>query len=241
MPGSFYVLHLLPQFLDLGLGRHHRLGDGNVLGLGGDGVDLPVHLLDDEVQLAPRPGEVDGVHYYFISQEQFLRRRAEGDFLECAQINGGYWYGTPRGAVLEKLEQGQSVLLEIENNGAQQVIKRYPQTVSVFILPPDRMTLIQRLVDRGTEDLERLEKRIGKVPSELEAAKGYTCLVVNDQVAHATARLAQIFDGDLTVLPRERETLDRLVQEFADPQRSLALLRDYYQKSRMDFELEVRR
>ena len=189
----------------------------------------------------PRPGEVDGVHYYFITQEEFLRRRAEGDFLECAQINGGYWYGTPRGVVLEKLEQGESVLLEIENNGAQQVIKRYPQTVSVFILPPDRMTLIQRLVDRGTEDLERLEKRIGKVPSELEAAKGYTCLVVNDQVAHATARLAQIFDGDLTVLPRERETLDRLVQEFADPQRSLALLRDYYQKSRMDFELEVRR
>ena len=66
-------------------------------------------------------------------------------------------------------------------------------------------------------------------------------MCIRDSSSRATARLAQIFDGDLTVLPRERETLDRLVQEFADPQRSLALLRDYYQKSRMDFELEVRR
>ena len=86
------------------------------------------------------------------------------------------------------------------------------------------MALIQRLVDRGTEDLERLEKRIGKVPSELEGPRIY--LPGGERpVAHATARLAQIFDGDLTVLPRERETLDRLVQEFADPQRSSALLR----------------
>lgn len=181
---------------------------------------------------APRPGEVHGVHYHFITEEEFLRRRAEGDFLECAQINGGYWYGTPKSLVLGQLEQGQSVLLEIENNGAQQVIERYPETVSVFILPPDRKTLIARLVDRGTEDLERLKKRIEKVPSELQAAKGYTCLVINDQVAHAVARLSEIFDGDTRILPREEEVLDRLIREFSDPGKSAAILTDYYLKTR---------
>lgn len=180
----------------------------------------------------PRPGEIDGVHYHFITEAEFLRRRAEGDFLECAQINGGYWYGTPKSLVLNKLQEGFSVLLEIENNGAQQVIERYPQTVSVFILPPDRKTLIERLVDRGTEDLARLKKRIEKVPSELEAAKGYTCLVVNDQVAHATARLSDIFDGDTRVLPREKEVLLRLAEEFSHPEESIAFLTDYYLKTR---------
>lgn len=182
---------------------------------------------------SPRPGEVDGVHYYFITEEEFLKRRREGDFLECAQINGGYWYGTPRGVVLEKLEKGQSVLLEIENTGGMQVMEHYPQTVSVFILPPDRKTLIQRLVDRGTEDLDKLKKRIEKIPSELEAARQYRYLVVNDQVAGATARLAGIFEGKDPQIQAERQTLDNLAEEFSRMDESLAILEDYYLKTRV--------
>ncbi|MEG2858954.1 MAG: guanylate kinase [Clostridia bacterium] len=179
-----------------------------------------------------RPGEVEGVHYFFIAEEAFAQKRARGDLLECAQINGGYWYGTPKDVVLEKLQKGMSVLLEIENNGAQQVIDQYPETVSVFILPPDRASLIKRLVDRGTENLERLTERIKKVPSELQAAKGYTYLVLNDDVKRGSERLAQVFDGIYETSSADRARLDALIGEFSNIDEALFVLTDYYQKTR---------
>jgi guanylate kinase len=187
-----------------------------------------VHFSVSCATRAPRPGEVDGVHYYFITREAFLARRAAGDFLECAEINGDNWYGTPRSIVMEKLDKGQNVLLEIENNGAQQVIRYYPDTVGVFILPPDTHTLIRRLVGRGTEDMERLTRRILKVPSELEAAKGYDALIINDEVDRAVAQLGEVMAGTYVTGQRERDTLSALTRDFADPKVCLELLERYY-------------
>ncbi len=179
-----------------------------------------------------RPGEINGVHYYFITEGEFLSKRARGDLLESAQINNGYWYGTPKDVVLEKLDQGKSVLLEIENTGAQQVIEQYPETVSVFILPPSRGSLIKRLVDRGTEDLNKLEARIRKVPSELTAAKGYTYLVLNDDVRSAVHRLVEILEGAYETGAREKALLDSLASEFSDMHDALEALTLYYRETR---------
>ena len=180
-----------------------------------------------------RPGEIDGVHYYFISESEFLDMRDSDGMLECAQINGGYWYGTPKKAALDKMEMGKSVLLEIENNGAQQVIMRYPETVSVFILPPCRTALIKRLVDRGTEDLPRLTQRIRKVQSELVAARDYSYLILNDTVDEATKRLERVFDETYETTDQAKETLDKLTDEFSDMDDALSELSDYYNKTRI--------
>lgn len=179
-----------------------------------------------------RPGEQHGVHYYFITEQEFLRKKERGDMLECARINNGYWYGTPRDVVIEKLNAGKSVLLEIENNGAQQVFEQYPQTVSVFILPPSRESLIRRLVDRGTEDLAKLTARILKVPSELDAARGYRYLVLNDNVDDAVDRLCEVFDGTYETGERERALLRTLTEEFGDMEQSLSRLTDYFNATR---------
>ncbi|MGJ4850248.1 guanylate kinase [Bacillota bacterium Meth-B3] len=182
---------------------------------------------------AARPGEVHGEHYYFISEAEFLEKRARGDLLESARINNGTWYGTPKDVVRKKLNEGKSVLLEIENTGAQQVIERYPETVSVFILPPSRASLIKRLVDRGTEDLERLTARIRKVPSELEAARHYSHLILNDDLEAATARLMQVFDGTYRTGDTERALLADLTAQFADMDEALAALADYFNRARI--------
>lgn len=181
---------------------------------------------------APRPGEIDGVHYFFISEARFEELRKSGGLMECAQFNGGNWYGTPKDNVLRQLAVGKSVLLEIENNGAQQVIRQYPETVSVFILPPDRETLIRRLVDRGTEDLPKLTRRIEKVKSELEAAKGYTYLLLNDDVARATERLKAVFEGTYRTEDAQRQVLEQLIRQFSDTDEAISALTAYYQKTR---------
>ena len=184
---------------------------------------------------APRPGEIDGVHYFFLSKEEFLARKEAGGLLECAQFNGGNWYGTPRDHVLTQLEAGKSVLLEIENNGAQQVIRQYPETVSVFILPPDLKTLLTRLIMRGTEDLEKLRARLEKMPSEFKAAKAYTCLIINDEMERATERLEAVFDGDLRTGEKEKRCLEEANRRFADMAACRQLLDDCYRQVRGDF------
>lgn len=127
---------------------------------------------------AAREGEVDGKHYFFISKQEFENRIANNDFLEYAQFAGNC-YGTPKSYVMSLLEQGKNVLLEIEVQGAMQVMERMPDCVSIFVLPPSFEELERRLRGRGTETEEKVLKRLETARGELQYADKYKHRIVN--------------------------------------------------------------
>ena len=127
---------------------------------------------------APREGEIDGTHYFFIDKQEFENRIANNDFLEYAQFAGNC-YGTPKSYVMSLLEAGKNVLLEIEVQGAMQVMERMPQCVSIFVLPPSFEELERRLRGRGTETEDKILKRLETAKGELAYADKYRYQVVN--------------------------------------------------------------
>ena len=127
---------------------------------------------------APREGEVDGKHYFFIEKQDFENRIANNDFLEYAQFAGNF-YGTPKSYVMSLLEQGKNVLLEIEVQGAMQVMERMPECVSIFVLPPSFEELEKRLRGRGTETEEKILARLETARGELAYAERYRYQIVN--------------------------------------------------------------
>lgn len=142
---------------------------------------------------APRPGEVDGISYYFTPKADFERMIAEDAFLEYACYCDNY-YGTPKAPVFERLERGEHVLLEIEMQGAMQVKKAYPDAVSIFIMPPSVEELRKRLTGRGTETPEVIEKRMNAAISEMEYARQCDRVVTNDEVERAAKEIADILE-----------------------------------------------
>ena len=127
---------------------------------------------------APREGEIDGTHYFFIDKQEFENRIANNDFLEHAQFAGNC-YGTPKSYVMSLLEAGKNVLLEIEVQGAMQVMERMPECVSIFVLPPSFEELERRLRGRGTETEEKIQKRLETAKGELAYADKYKYNIVN--------------------------------------------------------------
>ncbi|MBE5798942.1 MAG: guanylate kinase [Clostridiales bacterium] len=127
---------------------------------------------------APREGEIDGTHYFFISMQEFENRIANNDFLEHAQFAGNR-YGTPKSYVMSLLEMGKNVLLEIEVQGAMQVMERMPECVSIFVLPPSFEELERRLRGRGTETEEKILRRLETARGELAYADKYQYQIVN--------------------------------------------------------------
>ncbi|HIS95140.1 MAG TPA: guanylate kinase [Candidatus Ventricola gallistercoris] len=141
----------------------------------------------------PRPGEVNGRDYFFITRQEFEQRLENNSFLEHAQFAGND-YGTPRDYVTNLLDQGVNVLLEIEVQGALQVRKSMPQSVSVFILPPSFEELEHRLRGRGTESEEKIEKRLETARKEIAYAPTYDYQIVNgSDIGAAYAQLRNIF------------------------------------------------
>ena len=140
----------------------------------------------------PREGEVDGTHYFFISRQEFETRIANNEFLEHAEFAGNC-YGTPRSYVLRLLDEGVSVILEIDLQGAMQVKERMPECVSIFILPPSFEELESRLRGRGTETPEKIEKRLAAARHEMEMAHIYDYQIINDDLDAAYAQLRAIF------------------------------------------------
>ena len=140
----------------------------------------------------PREGEVDGREYFFISRQEFEKRVANNEFLEHAEYAGNC-YGTPRDYVLSLLQRGVSVILEIDVQGAMQVKRRMPESVSVFILPPSFEELEHRLRGRGTETPEKIERRLAAAKAEMARATEYDYQIVNDDLDAAYARLREIF------------------------------------------------
>lgn len=139
---------------------------------------------------APREGEIDGVDYFFISDEEFDLRIEEGDFLEWAEFAGSR-YGTPRSAVEKALHEGMSVLLEIEIAGAKQVKKKLPEALLVFLEPPSWEELVSRLEGRGTDSPERRAQRLALAQEELAASKDFDRVLVNDEVDRVVASLIE--------------------------------------------------
>lgn len=142
---------------------------------------------------APREGEIDGKHYFFISRQEFENRIANNDFLEYAQFAGNC-YGTPKSYVLSLLEQGKNVLLEIEVQGAMQVMARMPECVSIFVLPPSFEELERRLRGRGTESEEKVRARLETARGEIAYAPRYQYQIVNgEDVDAAYQQLRSIY------------------------------------------------
>ena len=127
----------------------------------------------------PRENEVHGVHYFFITRQEFEEGIAQGRFLEHAVYAGNY-YGTPRDYVESLLENGTHVVLDIEYQGAFQVKEACPEAILIFLIPPDARTLVSRLVNRGTEDRETIRKRLTRALEEAGQAPRYDCILVND-------------------------------------------------------------
>ncbi len=127
---------------------------------------------------APRPGEVDGVHYHFMTKEAFEEKIASGEMLEHARYVGNY-YGTPKEPVDEALASGKNIILDIEVQGALQVKEKMPEAIMIFVIPPDYETLVNRIRGRGTESEEVIQKRMTQAKWELESFSRYDYVVVN--------------------------------------------------------------
>jgi len=141
---------------------------------------------------APRPGEVDGVHYIFVAEEEFDRLVAAGEFLEYAVVHGRAKYGTPRGPVERALAAGRPALLEIDLQGARQVRDNLPDALLVFLAPPSWDELVNRLVGRGTETEEERTVRLSTATRELAAAEEFDVVIVNDDVRRASEQLVSL-------------------------------------------------
>jgi guanylate kinase len=140
----------------------------------------------------PRPGEVDGVHYHFVTPEAFDAMVADGQLLEWAVVHGRNRYGTPRRPVEERLAAGEPALLEIDLQGARQVRTTMPEAQFVFLAPPSQEELVRRLVGRGTEDAEERARRLATAEVEMAAEPEFDHVIVNDEVRRATDELVAL-------------------------------------------------
>lgn len=142
-----------------------------------------------------RPGEVDGVHYHFLSPADFAATVSDGEFLEWAVVHGRHSYGTPRAPVEERLRHGQAALLEIDLQGARQVRQTMPEAQFVFLAPPSWDELVRRLEHRGTESSQERARRLVTAEVELAAASEFDHTIVNDDVQRATDELVALMDS----------------------------------------------
>ena len=169
-------------------------GSGKGTVLGEYRRDHDVYYSVSNTTRAPRPGEIDGVHYHFITRDEFEEKIRQGSMLEYAQFCDNY-YGSPRDKAEEEMAAGRSVILEIEVQGAMQVKKNYPESVKVFIVPPSMKILRERLIGRGTEDMATVEKRLSKAVDEIGLVDEFDYVVVNDDLNDAVQTFAEIVDA----------------------------------------------
>ncbi|WP_311407165.1 guanylate kinase [Liquorilactobacillus uvarum] len=155
---------------------------------------------------AKRPGEVNGRDYFFVSKEQFEKEISSDGMLEYARYVDNY-YGTPLKYVNEMLDSGKDVFLEIEVNGAMQVREKSPDGLFIFLTPPDLMELRHRIIERGTDDLATIDKRMEKAVDEIEMMQNYDYAVVNDEVPAAVEKIK-------TIIRAERWRVKRFLPDY---------------------------
>lgn len=150
---------------------------------------------------SPRVGEVEGSDYYFLSLAEFERRRDAGEFAESAEVHGNM-YGTLRSEIERVLGSGKHVVMDIDVQGAQQLTRVFPQSVTIFVLPPSAEVLLERLRRRRTESKEQLAKRLHSALQELQAVDRYEYVITNDELSKAVQRVSAVVDAE--VVSRER-------------------------------------
>jgi guanylate kinase len=151
-----------------------------------------------------REGERDGVDYYFLTREEFLRRRETGAFLESATY-GGHLYGTLRSEIDRIFASGRHAVLDIEIEGARQIRASFPNSLHLFVLPPSAEVLIGRLKGRNTEPAEAVRQRIARAVEELDAVTEYDYVVVNQDLVIAVAQVAAILDAEARRVSRQND------------------------------------
>lgn len=159
-----------------------------------------------------RVGEVEGEKYHFISREEFEQLIRDDMLLEYNVFVGNY-YGTPKKPVEDALESGRDVILEIDVNGAAQIMKKRPDAVSIFIMPPSLPELKRRLCDRGTDSAEVIEKRLQSALSEIEKAVNYDYIVVNDVIDKACDDVISIIASEKLKIDRQKYIIDEVLEK----------------------------
>lgn len=175
--------------------------------------DTSIRLSVSYTTRAPRPGEVDGVHYHFISREAFQKRLGAGEFLESAEVYGNF-YGTSQRWIEAEMAAGRDILLEIDWQGAAQVRKLMPQARSIFILPPSLAELQRRLVGRGTDSEEVIARRMAAAREDISHALEFDYLLVNDQFDEALADLLAIARAQRLLAEPQTQRLTPLLSDL---------------------------
>ncbi len=162
---------------------------------------------------APRTGEVNGVNYWFLSKEEFQKMISEDGLLEWAEVYGNY-YGTPAQKVKDSLAEGKNILLEIDTQGAALVRKKFPEGVYIYILPPSLEELKRRIIGRGTDSAESIERRLSCAREEMGcASEQYNYLVLNDEVELAVERVETIIEAEQYQIKRNLNLLKAVCGE----------------------------
>ena len=159
----------------------------------------------------PRAGEVEGKNYYFMDKADFEKKIAEGGFLEYANVYGNY-YGTPLAKIEERLAAGEDILLEIDTQGALNVMKKCPDGLFIFLVPPSLAELERRIRGRGSETAESLAKRMGSAKKEIEDGRKYGYVVVNDTVKKAVSRIMAIRTAEHCRVEKNQEIFEELAK-----------------------------
>lgn len=154
-----------------------------------------IHYSVSATTRLPREGEVNGVNYWFMAREEFLLMRERDELLEWAEVYGNF-YGTPRLRVLEAINRGHDIILEIDPQGAMKVKERFPSAVFIYIMPPSPRELSRRINDRGTETQDAIRQRLNSVACELGYVNEYDYLVINDELKEATTDVAAIIRAE---------------------------------------------
>lgn len=182
-------------------------------------------LLKDDPELAlsisyttrpPRPGEKNGREYHFVDEPAFLAMRSRGEFLESAEVHGNR-YGTSKQVIRDALARGQDLILEIDWQGAQQVRRGMPRCVSIFVLPPSRHSLAERLARRATDTAEVIARRLKDAAADMSHYREFDYVVVNDDFDKAVGELRRIIAGQGADLKSTRPELAPLLGELLAP------------------------
>jgi guanylate kinase len=167
-----------------------------------------------------RPGEADGVDYYFLTPEAFAEGQAKGEFAESAEVHGRM-YGTLKREVDSVLGSGRHVIMDIDVQGTRQFVTAYPESVLIFIMPPNAQVLLERLRSRGTESPESLARRMRSAIEELRAVDLYGYLVVNEDLGEAVQAVSSIIDGESKRLSRLDQAHSRIGAMLTDVESEL--------------------
>lgn len=163
---------------------------------------------------APRPGEVDGVNYHFVTKEKFMRMLGAGDFLESAEVHGSF-YGTSQKWVEEQLQAGEDILLEIDWQGAAQVRKLFPNTISIFILPPSVEELDRRLNKRGQDAVEVIAVRLANAREEISHVGEFDYVIINNEFDAALQDLRAVIQAQRLTTAKQLRRHAEMVNLFA--------------------------